>query len=193
MKPKQLVFLFLALALLDDLLALAFPVNFEYQGYSFIPHFCFVALMLSVYEMKLLDRVLICGLCGLLTDMFMTNSFMFYFFVYMASGALIGLFSRFMNRDARVCFFVCLSMVFLIDFVPMLINVWLGKLHVSLSTWLLHHELLTLMIHVAAILVLMYSLDVFERFQTIRTHRKKLQERRRFTKLKTQNKKRQVI
>lgn len=105
MKPRQMIILLLVMALIDDLISLCFPVNFQFQGYSFVPHFCFITLMLLIYERGWLDRVLISGFCGVLTDLFFSGTLPVYFIIYAGLGYLSGIFNKAMEEDSRIRFF----------------------------------------------------------------------------------------
>lgn len=184
MKSRQIIVLLIFLALIDNFIALAFPVNFQFYGYSFVPHLAFSALMLIVYDKQIFDRVLICGLCGIICAMFFTGSIFSNFVLYSLLGALVGLLGSYMENDVRVRFFIVLGIVFFIDLIPFCTSSWSGTLSVSLGTWFLHHELLTIALHIIIILILMYSLDVYRRYNVIRSHRKKIQERKHYLKFR---------
>lgn len=186
MKPRQVIILLLVMALIDDLIGLCFPVNFQFQGYSFVPHLCFITLMLMVYERVWLDRVLISGFCGILTDMFFSGTLPVYFILYAGLGYLSGIFNKAMEDDSRIRFFVLFILVLLLDMIPFLINIIFQGMNVSLTSWFIHHELLTLTLHGVLILVMMYVLDVLKRFTMIRQHRKQLSQRKKYVKMKTQ-------
>lgn len=184
MKIKNLFFTLLGLALVDDLITLAFPVNFQYQGISFIPHFCFVALLLNVYDRDWKDRILISAFVGLMMDLFFMDTFMIYSILYGILGYCSGIFSKYMQEDDRFLFFVVWVLVFFVDFIPVSISMLNHMVHVPFVTWFVHHEAFTLALHVVIIIFLMYCFVVYNRYETIRMHRKKRFERKKYKKLK---------
>ena len=186
MKPRQMIILLLVMALIDDLISLCFPVNFQFQGYSFVPHFFFFFLMLLIYERGWLDRVLISGFCGVLTDLFFSGTLPVYFIIYAGLGYLSGIFNKAMEEDSRIRFFSLFVLVLLLDLIPFLVNLVFQSMNVSFMTWFMHHELLTLTLHGVLILMMMYILDVLKRFALIRQHRKQLDQRKKYVKMKTQ-------
>lgn len=186
MKPRQVIILLLVMALIDDLISLCFPINFQFQGYSFVPHLCFITLMLLVYERGWLDRMLISGFCGILTDFFFSGALPVYFILYAGLGYVSGIFNKVMEEDSRIRFFVLFVLVLLLDLIPFLASVIFQNMNVSFMTWFMHHELLTLTLHGVLILVMMYVLDVLKRFAMIRQHRKQLNQRKKYVKIKSQ-------
>lgn len=184
MKSRQILVFLIVLALLDDFIRLAFPVDFRFYGYSFIPHLSFAFLMLLVYDKKIMDRILICALCGIISSMLFYGNMIIELLLYVLSGLLVGFLQTNMENDVRIRFFVTLGLVFLLDFIPFCFSSWSNVLNVSLSRWFIHHELLTISLHVVIILVLMYSLDVYRRYNVIRDHRKKIQERKHYFKIR---------
>ena len=176
MKYRYMMILLIVMALFDDLLSLRFPVDFQFQGYSFIPHFCFVTLMLLVYDKAWLDRVLISGLCGILIDILFMQTLPVYFLLYSCFGYMAGIFSKTMEEDPRVRFFVILILTFLLDAIPTCFNIFASLMNVSLVNWFVHHELLTLALHSIFIVLMIYVFDVWQRFTMIRSKRRQKED-----------------
>lgn len=173
MKLRNFAIVFLIFMILDDLIQLAFPVDFQYVSYSFVPHFTFVSMLLLIHDMKWLDRTLVAGLCGLVTDMFFTSSMPLYMILYALSGYGIGFLSKFMENDVRITFFVVFGFVFLIDCIPMTFCILFDIVNGSWLTWFIHSELLTLVLHIIVIVGMMYGIDVYKRYMIIKENRKK--------------------
>lgn len=180
MKLRNYAIIFFIFMLIDDLIQLAFPVDFQYLSYSFLPHFTFVAMLLLIHDMKWLDRTLIGGICGLVTDMFFTSSMPLYMILYVLSAYGVGYLSKFMENDIRITFFVVYGFVFLIDFLPMTFCILFNIVNVSLTTWFVHSELLTLILHIIVVVSMMYGIDVFKRYLIIKENHKKRNDQLRY-------------
>ena len=177
------MFVFLLVcALLDDFMSYVLPVDFTFRSFSLVFHICFCALLMFIYDRGWLDRVLIGATCGLLTDLFITDSFPVYMILYALSAYGIGFFQSIMKRRIRFECSIVWGFVFLIDFVPYVLFSLFGKIHIPFFTWILKMELLTMVIHVGIIVVLIYIISILKRFVLIRMHRRKVQEKKQYHK-----------
>ena len=85
-------FIFLAiLAMLDQLIASLFGVDFTYSSLSLVSHLCFCGCLLVVVHERSLNRFLYACLCGLCVGMFFTSDWL----VKMLLFGLFGMFSFF--------------------------------------------------------------------------------------------------
>ena len=70
-------FIFLAiLAMLDQLIASLFGVDFTYSSLSLVSHLCFCGCLLVVFHERSLNRFLYACLCGLCVGMFFTSDWL---------------------------------------------------------------------------------------------------------------------
>lgn len=68
-------FIFLAiLAMLDQLIASLFGVDFTYSSLSLVSHLCFCGCLLVVFHERSLNRFLYACLCGLCVGMFLLQT-----------------------------------------------------------------------------------------------------------------------
>ena len=67
----------LILAILDQMNASLFSVDFTYSSLSFVSHLCFCGCILVVSHEKSLNRLLYACLCGLCVGLFFTSDWFF--------------------------------------------------------------------------------------------------------------------
>jgi rod shape-determining protein MreD len=170
MKVKVWTIALFIFALLDNYICYAYPADFQYQVISYVPHFCFLMLMLLVMEMDMRDRMLIGMTCGILTDLFITDSFPVHMILYTLLSGFVGLIP--FRKDVVERFLVCLLMLVLVDVVPFIWYTLRGKLTVSFAKWALHFGLKSFIINGLAALGLIYLKELMDRWITLREHQR---------------------
>ena len=81
-------FIFLAiLAMLDQLIASLFGVDFTYSSLSLVSHLCFCGCLLVVFHERSLNRFLYACLCGLCVGMFFTSDWLGYWLFSRSDGS----------------------------------------------------------------------------------------------------------
>ena len=144
-------FIFLAiLAMLDQLIASLFGVDFTYSSLSLVSRLCF---------------------CGCLSD-WLVKMLLFGLF-----GWAIGFFQEAMDQDHWVQFGIVFLMMFANDLICFFGAKIFGYLTMSFVKWFIHIEALTLIFNGVAIFVLIYIITVFMRYATIKDIRFKRMEK----------------
>lgn len=88
-------FIFLAiLAMLDQLIASLFGVDFTYSSLSLVSHLCFCGCLLVVVHERSLNRFLYACLCGLCVGMFFTSDWLVKMLLFGLFGWAIGFFKK---------------------------------------------------------------------------------------------------
>ena len=187
MKTRFYVLLLILSALLDDFLSLYIPADFRYQSYSFVPHFCFAAMLVIVCSRDWKDRLLIGSLVGILTDYFFTISFPTYFILYALLAFASGLLYQFMD-DSRLQAAILWGISLFVDLIPYWFYHLIGKLNVSFGMWFLHFETATLIVNAIAVCLMVYVVHVYDRYQMIQSVRQKKADKRKIRNLKLSRK-----
>lgn len=176
-------FIFLAiLAMLDQLIASLFGVDFTYSSLSLVSHLCFCGCLLVVFHERSLNRFLYACLCGLCVGMFFTSDWLVKMLLFGLFGWAIGFFQEAMDQDHWVQFGIVFLMMFANDLICFFGAKIFGYLTMSFVKWFIHVEALTSIFNGVAIFVLIYIITVFMRYATIKDIRFKRME-----KLKMQN------
>lgn len=172
----------LILAILDQMNASLFSVDFTYSSLSFVSHLCFCGCILVVSHEKSLNRLLYACLCGLCVGLFFTSDWLVKMVLFGFFGWLSGLFKNAMDQDHWVQFGIVFLMMFANDLICFFGAKIFGYLTMGFMKWFIHVEALTLIFNGVAIFVLIYIITVFMRYATIKDIRFKRME-----KLKMQN------
>lgn len=188
MKTRFYVGLLIVCALFDDFLGMYLPADFQYHAISYIPHFCFVAMIVITCSRTWLDRVLIGALCGILTDYLFHITFPTYFLLYTALSFLSGVFYKRMDEDTRFQVFILWILTFLLDYIPFRLHSFMGQGSVSFIKWFIHFELSTLLVNIVIIVFMIYIINVYDRYSMIQAMRKRKSEKRKYHKLKLSRK-----
>lgn len=92
-------FIFLAiLAMLDQLIASLFGVDFTYSSLSLVSRLCFCGCLLVVFHERSLNRFLYACLCGLCVGMFFTSDWLVKMLLFGLFGWAIGFFQEAMDK-----------------------------------------------------------------------------------------------
>lgn len=184
MKTRFYITLLIASALLDDFISLALPADFRYQSVTLVPHFCFIAMLVIVCSRSWLDRILIGALVGILTDFFFATSFPTYFLLYALLAFVSGLFYYYMEEDSKTQALLLWGITLFVDLIPFLFGKYIGILNVSITTWFLHCEFVTLTANAVIVCIMIYTIHVYDRYQLIQTVRQRNVEKKKLKKLK---------
>ena len=176
-KERYSFIFLLILAMLDQINASLFSVDFTYSSLSFVSHLCFCGCMLVVSHEKSLNRLLYASLCGLCVGMFFTSNWFIKMILFGFFGWVIGLFKNAMEQDHWVLFALVFLMMFINDLVCFFGAKLFGYLTMSFVKWFIHVEALTLIFNGVAIFVLIYIITVFNRYATIKDIRYKRMEK----------------
>ncbi len=184
MRTRFYILLLIVCALLDDFISLCIPPDFRYQTVTWVPHFCFLAMLVIVCSRSWLDRLLIGGLCGLLTDYFFTISFPAYFILYGFLAFLSGLLYPYMEEDSKTEALILWGISLFVDLIPFVFYKWMGWMDVSYKVWFLHNEFITLTGNAVIVCILIYIVHVYNRYELIQSVRRKKKEKKKLSKLK---------
>ena len=188
MRNRAALICLILLALLDDLIGLVAPVDFTYHSLSFIPHFCFIGLMLIVYARTLTDRILISALTGILTDYFFMSTFPKHFLLYTIMGICIGFFQTWMEESDRIKATCIMAAIFLIELIPYAWNVRSDSIILSLHSWLIYQGILTFSLNGLAVILLIYIFNVYGRYEAIQRIRSQRIEKNRYRNMRLKRK-----
>lgn len=184
MKTKFYLGVLIVLAFLDDFIAVVYPFDFTYHSISFVPHFCFIGLMMIVCTRPILDRVLMSLLCGLLSDFFFMPTFPTYTILYTLLGTSIGFLQDWMEDNDIVKGVSIFGSVVLLEFIPFFIDKIFKITRLKYKTWFIYNGLLTFSLNTLMIFALIYIFSVFERYEAIQKIRKQRVERNKYRNLR---------
>lgn len=156
---KQGIIYFIVLALIDSLAVMIYPIDFTYTRISFIPHFAIIGLLIYAKRLNWKNRLIVGGLAGLLTDMFITDTFFIYTFLYPFFCLMLTFFDHWV-LDKRFAFFIIMGFVFILDFIPFSLNFLLQPYPATIHEWFYYMEMLTLIINAFAIPILSMIWDI---------------------------------
>lgn len=185
-KRFAILFGFLGLGLLDSWLSYAFPINFQYTGFSVLWHWFFIGMMVFGRDKPHFTRVLIAAVAGISYDMLFGNSFPFYLCFYTVSGYILGLINPWIQSPKKqfAAYMVfCLAM----DMVPFFWQKSQGLLDVSLWKFLFRMELITVFTNSASIVLVMYIDTVMVRFFLIQQHLERKRQKKKMRKVGLQS------
>lgn len=185
MKLRTLFVFLLIMALLDTLIVYIWPPDFTFQAISFVPHLCFMALLLLVYKRNWIDRVLMGMLCGLIYDYFFLSTFPLSTILFPAACFGLGWLIEKVSDDVRWLSLGTMGCVILLDILPFIISKLFGQVTVSFSRWFVHVELLTIVFHCAALLALYYIIDVMDRISTRHSNQKNAMEKKNYRRIRS--------
>lgn len=178
-------FIFLAiLAMLDQLIASLFSVDFTYASLSLVSHLCFCGCLLVVAQEKSLNRFLYACLCGLCVGLFFTSDWLVKMILFSFFGWLIGFFKEWMNQNHWMHFAIVFLMMFASDVICFFGAKLLGLLTMSFIKWFIHIEALSLVFNGVAIFALIYVITVFNRYAIIKNTRFKRMEKLKLQKIR---------
>lgn len=173
---------FALLGLLDGFIAYAWPANYMLTGFSVIPHFYLIGLLVFVYNKDTLTRVLAGLLAGLVHAFVFQGSFPFDPVFFTAAAWLAGLAPRWSN-SMRYSWLFFLLFAFGFDVLPW---IWLRittPLNASILTWLWRMETFTLLLNIASLWVIRYAADVMDRYFKIVRVRQAREDRKKLAQL----------
>ena len=176
-KERYSFIFLLILALLDQINASLFSVDFTYSSLSIVSHLCFCGCMLVVSHEKTMNRILYACLCGLCVGLFFPSDWLVKMLLFGFFGWLIGLFKDMMDQDHWVQFAIVFLMMFLYDLICFFGAIILGYITMSFMKWFIYVEALTLVFNGVWVFVLLYIITVFNRYATIKDIRYKRMEK----------------
>lgn len=183
-KSFAIVFGLSVLAFLDSLLSYAFPFDFQYQRVSIVWHCFFIGVMVFVHDKPWKTRILIGALAGILLDYLFNDSFPVSFLTYPVYGFLIGFFEPWMYRT-KVAFLIYMIFCFLADWIPYIMEMQMGLLHIGFWKWFLYAESVTMIANAFSIFAIVFVDLVMVRFFLIQKHLKVRESRRKMKKLRS--------
>lgn len=184
-KRFGILFGFFCLAMLDSIFAYAFPIDFTYSKLSVVWHFYLTGLLVFVRDKPWPNRLLIGAFAGIVRDLFFTSTFPFCFLFYPLLAWAAGIFQN-QIRSTEFAFLDYMLCLFLVDFIPYLVQLTTGVTNVSIVSWLYHIELLTLLTGGLIVIVMIYADLVMDRFYLFQKHiRRKRQRRKNISAIET--------
>ncbi|WP_276934205.1 rod shape-determining protein MreD [Dubosiella newyorkensis] len=187
MKKAQIIAIgFIGLGLLDSLITFAFPIDFTYVHYSFVPHLVFIGTLVYTVDKPWLNRILISMVIGLGFDLLFAQMFPMNMILFALFGYLAGWIYEHMHREGSL-FLIFLGCAFLYDLIPYIIYFMINH-SPSLDTWFYKIESLTLLADLISILFLMYIQQVMSRFFMIRQYRERKRTTKKLNQIKTSRK-----
>lgn len=168
------VIFFLVLALLDNALALAFPLQTTYTGISFAARFAFLFLIMAAWTQPLLDRLLWGILAGLVTDLFFTGTFPVFALLYGLFLVAAGMATK-LGTSKKILYAVSFFLLFLLDFIPYALTFLLSSDAAYIHEWFYDMELFTLLGNMGAWFAIWALWQLIREFQL---HREEKERRR---------------
>lgn len=182
MKKKfGILFGFFCLIVLDSIFAYAFPIDFTYTRMSVVWHFYLTGLLVFVRDKPWQNRLLIGAMAGIVRDLFVTATFPFCFILYPLLALAAGIYQNRARSLESACV-IYVSILFLCDFVPFVLQRMQGITNVSLFSWFYHMELITLLCSGLIVIAMIYIDLVMDRFYLFQSRViKKSQNRRKYS------------
>ncbi len=180
MRKRSIFLILFLMALLDSFIAYVFPVDFMFLKYSFVPHLCFMTLLLFMHDKETLTRILVGILCGVIYDfafgsVFPTSVLLFPLFTW-----LIAYWDAYFDNDLRWLYIGCVVFAFFLDFIPFIIYFFASNYHVPIFEWILHTQVVTVAINIVVVFVQWNVLNRIRHQATKRASRKGKMERRKY-------------
>ncbi len=142
--------------LLDGIINLLFPARFGFGSMYFVSSLGFCALMLSARKMELEDSIIMATLFGFFYGWLYAHAYFLYAILFVLSTFITRLWSKQINESAIENVVLCITTLFVKEFMLYLYMLWSHLSAIDFNTWLVDRMFLTLLINGILVVILVF-------------------------------------
>ena len=171
-------YLFVLVAfLIDGILNVFFPVQFNMEHMYFVPCIGLCAMILVNRKMKTTDAVILSILFGLGYDFFYANTMFFYTIVFLLLCGVTRLWAKQINESVIESVSLCISTIFIKELMVYLFMLISNRTTIGFNSWLINRIFLTLLVNGILVSLLVFFTFVKEDYQQRKEVRMRKEER----------------
>lgn len=140
--------------LIDGILMTLFPNNAIGTELMFISNLGFCAMVLTIRKFDFINSSLFAICMGMFYDHFFANAFLAYAVAYFLIACVIQLWSKHMMDTVLESIILCISTIFVKDCVIYFFMFFNRMTVISLQTWFVNYEFLTILANAILVLIL---------------------------------------
>lgn len=140
--------------IIDGILMTLFPNNGLTTDLMFISNLGFCAMILTTRKFDFTNSCLFCICFGMFYDHFFANAFLTYAIAFFLIACVLQVWSKHMMDTVLESIILCISTIFVKDCVVYLFMFFNRLTSISIQTWFLNYEFLTIMINAILVLIL---------------------------------------
>lgn len=180
---KAHVFYVFLCFLIDGILAVLFPNSYLLDQMMFIPCLGFSAMVLTIREMDLINACLFACCFGIFYDFFYAQTFAVNAVIFTIIALIVHTWSRHMTETIVELLVLCISTIFVKELMVYIVMSLQSVTDMSLTTWFINREFLTLIFNVGLALIVVFLLRIKDDYLEIRDRRIRREEHIQWTKL----------
>lgn len=140
--------------LIDGILTSLFPNNGCITELMFIANLGFCAMVLTIRKFDFINSCLFAICFGMFYDHFFANAFLTYAIAYFLVTCVIQIWSKHMMDTILESVILCISTIFVKDCVVYLFMFFNRLTSMTIQTWFLNYEFLTILLNAGLVLIL---------------------------------------
>lgn len=179
----HILFVFICFVL-DSILLVLFPNNFNAQGLMFTPSLGFCAMVLTIRKFEPINGYLFAISFGMFYDYFYADSFLTYALVYAFIAFVLHVWSKHMSDTILETVILCISTIFVKDLVVYFFMIFNKMTTMGIITWFINKEFLTIVANAVLVLILIYLLRVKDDYLEMKDRQIRKEERVEWFRLK---------
>ena len=148
--------------LIDGILMVLFPNDTALSDLVFVSNLGFCALVLTIRKFSLTDSCLFAACFGMLYDHYFANTLFIYAIAFFCSAFVVHFWSKHMTDTVLESLILCISTIFVKDCVVYFCMFFNQMADLSIQTWFVKVEFLTILANAILVLILISLLRVKE-------------------------------
>jgi len=148
--------------LIDGVFMALFPNNASFTDLMFISNLGFCALILTIRKFNLIDSCLFAICFGMFYDHYFANTLLIYAIAYCFSAFVVHFWSKHMTDTVLESLILCISTIFVKDCVVYFCMFFNQMAGLSIQTWFVKVEFLTILANAILVLILISLLRLNE-------------------------------
>lgn len=171
--------------LLDSILMNLFPNNLVGLQLMFLSNIGFSAMVLTVRKFSFIDGAIFAVITGMIYDYVFANSYFVYAIAFLLIACIIHFWSKHMMDTVLESLILCISTIFVKDFVVYFIMYFSGDTMISFKEWFMSREFLTILGNAILVLILVIAIRYKDEVIEMKEHKVRKEEKIEWFKLKS--------
>ncbi len=167
----------LACFFIDGILMVLFPNDATMTNLMFISNLGFCALVLTMRKFSLIDGCLFAACFGMFYDHFFANTFLIYAIAYFCAAFVVHFWSKHMTDTVLESLILCISTIFVKDCVVYFCMFFNQMSGLSIQTWFVKVEFLTILANAILVLILISLLRLKEDYLEMKERQVRKEEK----------------
>ncbi len=163
--------------LLDGVLMMLFPNDAIGTDLMFVSNLGFSALVLTIRKFDFTDSCLFTILFGMFFDHYFANVFFIYAIAYLLVACLLPIWSKHMTETVLESLILCISTIFVKDCVVYFCMFFGRMTTLSIQTWFVNVEFLTILANAILVLILISLLRLKDDYLEMKERKGRKKER----------------